>query len=1522
MSQRFVNVVRVAVFVGLVIALLGARGNGVVAAAAPAANPILVVIDSGASNPFGAYLGEILRAEGINSYQVAAPADLSAQYLASFPMVVLAEMTLTSTEASLLTDYVSGGGTLIAMRPDPQLAPVFGLTPAAGTTTDAYVLVNPAHPVGAGIAGLTMQTHAVADHYTVGNASVVATLYAGITTPTTYPALVVNTYGAGRSAAFAYDLARAVAYLRQGNPARAGTDADGDGVVRTIDAFYQWIDLERIQIPQADEQQRLLSNLITYFGRQTMPVPKIWYFPTAEQKAMLVVTSDDHGSSNTVFQQMVSIVESHGGHMSFYVPRWVLPYGIVPASLQTWRANGHEFGMHPYGAADGVTLDQGYALDQAWFTTNFGVPPSATVRNHQIQWQGWVDAATVEQKYGIGMSTDFYHWGSWLRRTNGDWVTTGYLTGSGLPMKFVDQSGGIVPVYQQHTELVDEHLLTGAGAGWAGLSPDQATTVAQQLLDGSANGYYTAVTMQAHTTYEQYQWLNGVAAYAQSQHVPIWTTEHWLAFTAARHDASLNQVNWNSTTNQLAFNYTSSTAEPSTTLLVPADYRSFPVGSVTVDGAAVAPGSLAAKGFIYRTIPVASGSHSIVVTYNSGATITPTAVPTSSPTATRTSTPTVTPTLNPNGTATPTGTPVYPNGLVAAYAFDEGTGTTVGDATGNGNVGAITGAAWSNQGRFGNALSFNGAGNLVTVNSSALDLRGALTLEAWVSPTTIGGWRSVILKEQVGDLTYALYSDSDTARPRGFVFVGGEVDTAGSSQVAANTWTHLAVTYDLTSLKLYVNGVQVSSRPVSGAVAGSTSPLRIGGNTVWGEYFAGLIDEVRIYNRALPASEIQADMNAPVGNPGTPIPTATLAPTGTPTNTTTVTPVPTATPMPIVASLNDTTVSDFAVCGVPAGLVVANEGNGELRLAAATEEYFDSALTPATWTWGTWVGGAYTPAPVGGVLPVQSTVGSAWVRSTHSYTQRTIAGRVSFGQGPWEHFGWASDNFSSSYAIISTYNTSDTLYARTSDGGAEFRTPLPGISFDTYHDVRIVWQPTQVDYYVDGALVATHAFALTNPMYVYLSNNSPAGILQADWVRVDAYQVGSVTYTSCVKDAGASTNWGALTWTGQQPTNTTVTIQTRSSADGQTWTHWGSLGAGGAITSPAGRYIQYTAALATGSQSDSPAVDAVSISVGQLMPTNTPTGTPTETATATATNTPTPTATATDTPTPTNTATVTNTPTATATATDTPTPTNTATVTNTPTATATATDTPTPTNTATVTNTPTATATATNTPTATATATRTATNTPTATSTPTTTILFANGFETGNLSGWSQTGGTTSRISVTSGSAQAGTYKLQAQISASTSGYVQDNTPANETSYRARFYFNPNSYTPGTTGIDIFTGYNSANANVFRVQYRRSTTTGYQVRLSVVRAGGTSYTNWYVINNNAWNAIEIAWQSGATASASLYVGGVLRQTMTGLNTSAYTVDNVRLGPQGTLPTATGTVYLDSFVSTRATAIGP
>jgi hypothetical protein len=206
--------------------------------------------------------------------------------------------------------------------------------------------------------------------------------------------------------------------------------------------------------------------------------------------------------------------------------------------------------------------------------------------------------------------------------------------------------------------------------------------------------------------------------------------------------------------------------------------------------------------------------------------------------------------------------------LVVAYSFDEGTGTSASDSSGNNLAGTITAATWTTSGRYGKALTFNGTSALVTIADHALlDLTTGMTLEAWVYPTALTGYRTVMLKERPGDLAYALYANEDVARPSVWVTAGTLASAAGTSALAVNTWTHLAATYDGATLRFFVNGTQVASQARTGSLFVSGNPLRIGGNSVWGEYFAGRIDEVRIYSRALSTAEIQTDMNTAVPPP-------------------------------------------------------------------------------------------------------------------------------------------------------------------------------------------------------------------------------------------------------------------------------------------------------------------------------------------------------------------------------------------------------------------------------------------------------------------------------------------------------------------------------------------------------------------------------------------------------------------------------------------------------------------------------
>ena len=137
-------------------------------------------------------------------------------------------------------------------------------------------------------------------------------------------------------------------------------------------------------------------------------------------------------------------------------------------------------------------------------------------------------------------------------------------------------------------------------------------------------------------------------------------------------------------------------------------------------------------------------------------------------------------------------------GLVAAYGFNEAGGASVTDLSGSGNSGTAAGTSWSTNGKYGQALSFNGTSGIVTIpDSNSLDLTSGMTVEAWVNPSALGAtttsWRTVAFKERIfGGMTYALYANNGLgALPgRSNSTSGGELSAVGLTPLPLSVWTH------------------------------------------------------------------------------------------------------------------------------------------------------------------------------------------------------------------------------------------------------------------------------------------------------------------------------------------------------------------------------------------------------------------------------------------------------------------------------------------------------------------------------------------------------------------------------------------------------------------------------------------------------------------------------------------------------------------------------------------------------------
>ncbi|MGV1047939.1 MAG: LamG-like jellyroll fold domain-containing protein [Solirubrobacterales bacterium] len=211
------------------------------------------------------------------------------------------------------------------------------------------------------------------------------------------------------------------------------------------------------------------------------------------------------------------------------------------------------------------------------------------------------------------------------------------------------------------------------------------------------------------------------------------------------------------------------------------------------------------------------------------------------------------------------------SGPTAAYAFDEGTGTSAKDAAGS-HTATLTSTSWV-EGKFGKALSFNGTSSCATVpNSADLQLSGPFTLETWVKPTTLKQGAPIFFKEDESFYGYSLFFGAfEEGHVEGFVAEPGHEwsEVESPEKLTANTWANAAMTFDGTTLRLYINGKQVDSGPAKAALE-SKGPLLIGCAKNFSQYFNGAIDNPRIYNRALSAAEIEANKTTPVTPPPPP----------------------------------------------------------------------------------------------------------------------------------------------------------------------------------------------------------------------------------------------------------------------------------------------------------------------------------------------------------------------------------------------------------------------------------------------------------------------------------------------------------------------------------------------------------------------------------------------------------------------------------------------------------------------------
>jgi N,N-dimethylformamidase beta subunit-like, C-terminal/Domain of unknown function (DUF4082)/Bacterial Ig-like domain/Bacterial Ig domain/Purple acid Phosphatase, N-terminal domain len=574
--------------------------------------PILVI--SNAANLFSRYYAEILRAEGLNEFKVTDLANVTPAMLGGYDVAILGEVSLSGAQVTTLSDWVQQGGNLIAMRPDPQLSTLLGLADTPDALANGYLKVDTATGPGAGIVGETIQFHGTADRYATSGAQTIATLYAGAGSATTSPAVTLRSVGpnGGQAAAFTYDLAKSVVYTRQGNPAWAGDERDGmTGPIRSDDLFFgakqgdvqpDWVDLSKVAIPQADEQQRLLKNLIEEVNLDRKPLPGFWFLPR-DEKAAVVMSGDDHGHGGTVGRFDQYIAASPPGCV---VADWECVRGtsyIYPsttplssAQATAYQNAGFEIALHQSTNCnnweDRADLESLYTEQLTALAANYpDLRAPTTNRTHCITWSDWATQPKVELQNGIRLDTNYYYWPE-------GWVQNrpGMFTGSGMPMRFADLDGSMIDVYQAATQMTDESGQT---------YPFTIDSLLNRAL--GPEGYYGVFTANMHTDNISSPGSDAIVSSALARGVPVVSADQMLTWLDGRNNSSFSSIAWNS--NKLTFTIDHAAGANGLRAMVPTASAVGTLTGLKQNGVPVATITRTVKGREYAFFDAASGSY-------------------------------------------------------------------------------------------------------------------------------------------------------------------------------------------------------------------------------------------------------------------------------------------------------------------------------------------------------------------------------------------------------------------------------------------------------------------------------------------------------------------------------------------------------------------------------------------------------------------------------------------------------------------------------------------------------------------------------------------------------------------------------------------------------------------------------------------------------------------------------------------------------------------------------------------------
>jgi len=550
-------------------------------------DPILLLTGPNLRNPFASYLSEILAMEG---YFCAESRDVSKgpfpdDLLRGRPLVILANVPLSDIQIASLKSYVASGGNLIASRPPIELAEVFGLKTLSRFYTlarDRFIVINHRDTLMGGFPAKALQFMGDSEVYEPDGARVLAWLSALPDKHPPYAAVALSRYGEGQASLFSYDIGQTVVTLHQGLPKNAstgpGANADRSGMFKTSSLHIEVLDERQKTMPQADLHQDILVRLIRAMTESSLPLIRVWYFPHREPAAAFL-NGDSDGMEKGDLLRVLDLVERYGAHYTVFLMKEHFDQ-ITPDVFDRLRKMGHDFGPHPWAGPTPGLEEMKKEIEgiSSSFEGRFGLR-AHSLRTHCCVWVGWVDSARYMAASGLRMDTSF---------VAGRYYQEGFTTGSGLPFRFVDESGEVIDLYEQSTIETDDGSFTSKML-LPPLTPDEAVEHSMEMIDRCVNLYHSLYHPYFHPRYTRQDVygtdrLERVLGKLRSKRVMTVSAREWAEFNDARRALKVSLKEADPEKGCILYSLKSPGAISSATLMIPLKWRNAEISEVKADG--------------------------------------------------------------------------------------------------------------------------------------------------------------------------------------------------------------------------------------------------------------------------------------------------------------------------------------------------------------------------------------------------------------------------------------------------------------------------------------------------------------------------------------------------------------------------------------------------------------------------------------------------------------------------------------------------------------------------------------------------------------------------------------------------------------------------------------------------------------------------------------------------------------------------------------------------------------------------